>query len=59
MQGPAKAGATDWTFAKEILMADVLIQKQPIAEFEVQAIQIGPAVFLTTSAEYFCAFGLE
>jgi len=52
-------GHTDWTFAKETVVLNEMIRKQPEVEVEVQAIQIGPAVFLTNPAEYFCAFGLE
>ncbi len=40
-------------------MLDALLQKAPTAEVEVQAVQVGPAVFVTTPAEYFCQYGLE
>jgi hypothetical protein len=56
---PAKVGHTEWTFAKEIVLLDTLLKKAPVAEVEIQAVQVGPAVFLTTPAEYFCRFGLE
>jgi neutral ceramidase len=47
------------TFAKEIVLLDALIGKSPKVEVEVQAVQVGPAVFVTTPAEYFCRYGLE
>jgi hypothetical protein len=55
----AKVASTNWVFAREILQADALAVKWPVVDVEVQAVQVGPAVFLTTPAEYFCAFGLE
>lgn len=56
---PQQVGATPWTFAKEIVLLDALLAKEPVAEVEVQAIQVGPAVFLTNPAELFCQYGLE
>jgi neutral ceramidase len=49
---------TEWTFAKEIVLLDALLQKRPREQVEVQAIQIGPAVFVTNPAEYFVEYGL-
>jgi len=56
---PAEAGATEWTFAKETVLLNEMLKHHPDVEVEVQAIQVGPAVFLSNPAEYFCAFGLQ
>jgi hypothetical protein len=58
-QDPAGAGATGWIFAKETVMLDHLAKREPVVDVEVQAIQVGPAVFVSNPAEYFVEFGLE
>ncbi|HEU0140347.1 MAG TPA: hypothetical protein VFQ79_11565 [Bryobacteraceae bacterium] len=58
-QDPKEAGMTAWTFAKETVMLDAKLAKEPVADVEVQAIQVGPAVFLSNPAELFVEFGLE
>jgi hypothetical protein len=47
------------TWTKETLMLDALIASEPEVEVEVQAIQVGPAVFVTNEAEMFVEYGLE
>lgn len=56
---PQEVGATEWTFAKETVVLDALMKSRPQVEVEVQAIQVGPAVFVTNPAEYFAQFGLD
>jgi len=51
--------SSDWVWAKETLLLDALLASEPVVNVEVQAVQIGPAVFVTTPAEYFCRYGLE
>ncbi len=58
-QTPEKVGRTNWTFAKETVLLDAKLAKEPTARVEVQAIQIGPAVVLTNPAELFVQLGLD
>ncbi len=52
-------GHTEWIFAKEIVLLDASIRKNPEVDVEAQAVQVGPAVFISNPAEYFVDFGLE
>ncbi|MBD3181303.1 hypothetical protein GF312_03360 [Candidatus Poribacteria bacterium] len=56
---PSDVGATEWTFAKETVLLKAVIEKKTFADVEIQAIQIGPAVFLANPAEFFCQYGLD
>jgi neutral ceramidase len=56
--GKPSGDPTDWLFAKEIVLLDYLIQKEPEVEVEVQALQVGPAVFVSNPAEFFVELGL-
>ncbi len=58
-EGPEKAGQVEWTFAKETLMLDAVEQVRPEVEVEVQAIQVGPTVFISNPSEYFVQYGLD
>ena len=48
-QDPAKVGATEWMFAREIVVLDAWIKTRPIVEL--QAVQVGPVVLLACPAE--------
>lgn len=54
-----EVGRTDWLFAKEIVLLDALLEKEPVAEVEVQTVQLGPVVFVSNPAEFFCQLGLN
>ena len=56
---PPNADPTDVTVAKEVVLLDARLTKEPAAAVEVQAVQVGPAVFVSNPAEYFCAYGLR
>jgi len=56
---PKEVGAVEWTFAKETVLLDALMKSRPKVEVEVQAVQVGPAVFVTNPAEYFVQYGLD
>ena len=56
---PKDVGVTGWTFAKETVMLNALLAREPVVDVEVQAVQVGPAVFITNPAEFFCQFGLD
>jgi hypothetical protein len=56
---PPSGDLTEWTFAKEIVLLDWMAKKEPVVQVEIQVVQVGPAVFITNPAEFFCEFGLQ
>jgi neutral ceramidase len=59
VQAGPKDNSTEWTFAKETVLLDALAKARPEVEVEVQAIQVGPVVFVSNPAEYFVQYGLD
>lgn len=55
----AESDHTTWIFAKETVLLDALIKQTPEVEVEVQAVQVGPAVYVSNPAEYFVENGLR
>ena len=58
-QAPPKGETTELRFARTLLNFVAQRAKEPNCEVEVQAIQVGPAVFISNPAELFCQFGLD
>jgi hypothetical protein len=58
-QDMKEIGRAQWAFAKETVMLDAMMKSEPAVDVEVQAIQIGPAIFVSNPAELFCEYGLE
>jgi hypothetical protein len=58
-KAPPNPKDADWTFAKEIVLLDAMLAREPVVDAEVQAVQVGPAVFVTNPAEYFVEYGLD
>lgn len=58
-QSPEEVGSTVWAFAKETVLLDAKLKKESSIETEVQTIQVGPSVFVTNPAEFFCQLGLD
>ncbi len=54
----APQGWERWYARDEVLLHEQT-KWEPEVNAEVQALQVGPAVFLANSAEYFCQFGLN
>ncbi|MGA2032660.1 MAG: hypothetical protein ABSG68_10410 [Thermoguttaceae bacterium] len=58
-KNPRDVDPTECLFAKEIVLLDAMLARQPTADVEVQAIQIGPAVLVANPSEFFCQLGLD
>lgn len=43
----------------ELALLAAMIATEPVRAVEAQAVQVGPAVFLSNPAEFFCEFGLQ
>lgn len=59
IDNPGSRNSAEWSFAKERLILDYLIKEEPEKTVDIQAIQIGHAVFLSLPGELFCQSGLN
>jgi hypothetical protein len=57
-QDPKIAGPANWTFAKELVLADALVRHEPVVNAEFQAVQLGPVLFASNPGETFVEIGL-
>ncbi|MGQ9515361.1 MAG: hypothetical protein ACUVTL_10020 [Thermoproteota archaeon] len=48
-----------WYFARDIILLNERNRFEPSVQCEIQAIQIGPVVFVSSPAELFCQLGLD
>ncbi|HIE14375.1 TPA: hypothetical protein EYP70_03790, partial [Candidatus Bathyarchaeota archaeon] len=55
-KGPGEDG---WVFARDIIILNELNMIEPKVNCEIQAIQVGPAVYISNPAELFCQLGLK
>ena len=58
-KGQRKEALGEWVFAKEILMLDSQLAVARSVPIEIQAIAIGPAVYVSSPGEMFVELGLE
>jgi neutral ceramidase len=58
-QDIASMDRAKWIFAKETVLLDYMAKNNPEVAVEVQAIQVGPVVFVSNPAELFCQAGLD
>ena len=49
----------NWLFAREVVLLHEANKIEPEVTCELQAVQVGPVVYLANPAEYFCQFGLN
>ncbi len=59
LQSPETHRSLEWCFAKERLLLDYAAKQDKDVSFDIQALQIGPAVFISMPGENFCQTGLE
>jgi len=55
-KGPSDDG---WVFARDIILLNEIYKFESRVKCEIQAIQVGPAVYISNPAELFCELGLE